>query len=299
MSDVTVLCVAPEGESGARARLAAEPGLSVVEGTSLAAARETVQDTDIDCLVTEYELPDGTGIDLIRYVRDRAEDTGCILFTDADRETVTEGVDVPLVAEYLNRGSPAAADRLAALVSVTARRRCQAAYPVPEDEADRLATLARLDLESPSLAAALDRVTELAAAHFGVDRAAVNVITESTQDVLSCEGADWSSIPREESICTYAILDEGVTVVEDTAVDARFADNETLADLDIRFYAGAPLRTEAGLSLGTLCVYDDAPRSFTDADRDYLRLLAAEAVGWFELHDRLARHEADDTVGGS
>lgn len=299
MSEVTILCVEPGDASDAvRARLADEPGLSVIDSSSLADAREAVQEVDVDCLVTEYELPDGTGIDLVRYVRDRAQDTGCILFTDTDRETITEGLDVPLVVEYLNREGPAAVDRLAALVSVTARRRTQTTYPLPTDESDRLAALARLDLEAPELQSALDRVTELAARYFGVERATVNVITESTQDVLACRGADWSSVPRDESICTYAILSEGVTVVEDVADDARFAGNETLAELDIEFYAGAPLRTADGLPLGTLCVYDDEPGSLTDAEADYLELLADEAVQWLELHDRLAGHAAEDATGG-
>jgi DNA-binding response OmpR family regulator len=300
MSEMTVLCVAPDGEQDeARARLASESGLSVVGSDSLAAAKGALHDADVDCLVTAYDLPDGTGIDLIRHVRNRAQDTGCILFTDADRATVTDGVETPLVADYLHRGSPAALDRLATLVTATARRRTQTPYPLPEAESRRLAALDRLDLEAESLRTALDRVTALTADRFDVDRAAVNVITESTQEVLAAQGADWSTIPRAESICTYAILDEGVTVIEDTAADPRFADNEALDELDIRFYAGAPLRTDAGLPIGTLCVYDATPREFDAAAREYLDLLADEAVQWLELHARLAGHERPDgTMGG-
>lgn len=293
MSEATVLCVDPDdGPDGPRARLAAEPGLSVVGSDSVAAAKEQLQETDVDCLVTEFDLPDGTGLDLVRYVRDQARDIGCILFTAADRATVTEGLETPLVVEYLHRESPAAADRLAALVAVTAQRRTGTAYPLPADESARLATLTGLDLDSERLAAALDRVTELAVRHFELDRASVNIVAESTQEVLACAGPDLPSMPREQSICTYSILDEGVTVIEDTAADPRFADNEALADYDIRFYAGAPLRTDEGLPIGTLCVYDDEPRTFSDADASYLQLLAASAVEWFEVYGRLAQHEA-------
>jgi DNA-binding response OmpR family regulator len=293
MSEATVLCVDPDDDPGGpRARLAAESELSVVWSDSVATARQQLQETDVDCLVTEYDLPDGTGIDLVRYVRDRAQDIGCILYTAADRETVTEGLETPLVVEYLHREGPAAADRLAALVTVTAQRRTQTAYPLPVDESARLATLTGLDLDSDALAAALDRVTELAVRHFDLDRASVNIVAESTQEVLACTGPDLPSMPREESICTYSILDEGVTVVEDTASDPRFADNETLAAHDIRFYAGAPLRTDAGLPVGTLCVYDAEPRTFSDEEAGYLQLLAASAVEWFEVYGRLSGHEA-------
>lgn len=297
MSESTVLCVGLDGQGPER--LATESGLSVAGTDSLAGAKEHLHGPGIDCLVTAYDLPDGTGIDLIRHVRNRAQDTGCILFTDADRATVTEGVETPLVADYLHRGSPAALDRLATLVSVTADRRTQTAYPLPEGESRRLAALDRLDLDSDSLRTALDRVAALTTEGFDVDRAAVNVITESTQEVLAARGADLSSIPREESVCTYAILDEAVTVIEDIAADPRFAGNETLDEMGIRFYAGAPLRTEEGLPIGTLCVYDEAPRSFDSDAAAYLDLLAEEAVQWLELHARLAGHErSDGTMGG-
>lgn len=293
MREATVLCVDPgDAPDEPWTRLAEEPGLSVVVRGSVAAAKEALQGADVDCLVTEYDLPDGTGLDLVRYVRDRAQDIGCILFTEADRATVTEGLAVPLVVEYLHRGSPAATERLTALVAVTARRRTGTAYPLPEDEPDRLDALAALDLDSEALAAALDRVTELAVRHFDLQRSSVNVIAESTQEVLACHGPALPSMPREASICTYSILDEGVTVVEDTAADPRFADNERLDEHDIRFYAGAPLRTDEGFPVGTLCVYDDAPRTFSAEEAAYLELLATAAIDWIEVYGRLSRHEA-------
>jgi GAF domain-containing protein len=42
----------------------------------------------------------------------------------------------------------------------------------------------------------------------------------------------------------------------------------------IRFYAGAPLRTAAGLILGSLCVIDTKPRTFSEEDRGKLQTMA-------------------------
>lgn len=290
MDDITVLCVTPETDDAPTSgRLADRPAVSVVERSSLSAAKDVLADGSVDCLVTAYDLPDGTGTDLIRLVREVDPDTGCILFTDADRERIAAGTDGPLVAEYVDREGPEAVDRLAALATMTARRRTQAAYPLPDEESERLAAVARLTFDSPSLDRAFDRVTTLAAEHFDVERSAVNVVDEHTQEVLACHGADWTTIPREETICTYTILDEGVTVVEDTAADPRFEANEALDDLDIRFYAGAPLATDDGLPIGTLCIYAEEPRELSDAEAEYLRLLADEAIHWIELHARLSR----------
>lgn len=298
MSELTVLHVAPRGDTDPAARrLADRQEVSVVEESSLAEAKEAVSDGAVDCLVTAYDLPDGTGIELIRYVRDTEPDTGCILFTDADRETIVDEADGRLVAEYVDRESSAAEDRLAELVSVTGRHRTQTSYPLPGDEADRLAALDRLEFDSPSLDRAFERVTDLAAEHFEVERAAVSVIAERTQEVLACRGADWTTIPREETICTYSILSDGVTVIEDTAADPRFEDSGSLEELDIRFYAGAPLTTD-GVPIGTFCIYDEEPRELPSGEERYLRLLADETMHWIELHSRLARRQGDDGPEG-
>lgn len=45
--------------------------------------------------------------------------------------------------------------------------------------------------------------------------------------------------------------------------DSRFADSPR-AQAGIRFYAGAPLVTQSGFGLGTLCVVDDKPRQLDD-----------------------------------
>lgn len=299
MSGTIVLFVTPEESTRPAPDLLVDSSeVAVVEESSLADAKETIESDQVDCLVTEYDLPDGTGIDLVRYVRDTAPDVGCILFTDTDRETVRDETDGRVVAEYVDKDAPDADERLAEIVLVTARRRTQTSYPLPDDEDERLAALERLDVGLPSLEAAFDRVTDLAAAHFDVDRAAVNVLTEHTQEVLVGRGVDWTTIPREDTICTYSILNDDVTVIEDTDTDPRFEGMDGLDDMRIRFYAGAPLTTDGGLSIGTLCLYDAEPRALSTEEVRVLELLADETMHWIDLHSRLPnRQESADTVG--
>ena len=52
-------------------------------------------------------------------------------------------------------------------------------------------------------------------------------------------------------------------VIEDVAKDPRFANNPFLIENGIRFYAGAPLRSSSGFAIGSLCVIDTKPRSFS------------------------------------
>jgi CheY-like chemotaxis protein len=285
MTGLTVLRADPdEAAPGPPFAAHIDGEVEVVRCGRLAEATEVLADTDVDCVVTEYDLPDGTGLELIRHVRDRAPDTACILFTDADPGAVGGGPTA--VTEYVAKGSPEAARRVAQLAGVAAERRTHTAYPLPETESDRLAALEQYDFDSAALRSALDRVTDLAARHFGVPIASVNVLTRDTQQFLACRGADWTETAREDAICTHAILSDGVTVIEDVAEDPRFADSDVLAEAGVRFYASAELTTEGDEPVGTLCVYDERPRTFTGEDEAHLELLAAEAMAWVEVHAR-------------
>jgi CheY-like chemotaxis protein len=68
-------------------------------------------------------------------------------------------------------------------------------------------------------------------------------------------------------------------VIPDTLQDPRFADNPQVTDdLHIRFYAGKPLLTTEGTTLGTLCIMDTQPRVMTTAEIAALAALG----GWAE-----------------
>lgn len=284
-SEPTVLVADPDGErreATAGAVRGALPGATVVEADSLAAAQEALAElaaegretARVDAAVTEYDLGDGTGLDLTAHLREVAPDAGCILYTaTADIDTASFEDAVP---EYVPRTGSGDTDQLAAALEAAVLDDSQTAYPLPEDEAGRLAALAAyVDGEGPGRAGdALDRVVDLAAAHFGVEVASINLIRETEQEFLTVRGDEWLPTPRDASICTYTILEDRTMAVEDTTEDPRFADNDDLREMGIRAYLGANLRTPAGHSIGSLCVYDDEPRSFSAADREYLATLA-------------------------
>jgi ActR/RegA family two-component response regulator len=284
-SDPTVLVADPDGTRRERtvgAVREALPGATVREAESLAAARAALGDPDgseeparVDAAVTEYDLGDGTGLELAEYLRTVAPDAGCILYTaTTDIDTAPAGEAVP---EYVPRtGTDADADQFAAALEAVIVDNSHTAYPLPEDEAGRLAALAAyVDGEAPDRAGdALDRVVDLAATHFGVEVASINLIREDQQDFLTIHGREWVPTPRDASICTYTILEDRTMAVEDTTEDPRFADNDDLREMGIHAYLGANLRTPAGHNIGSLCVYDDQPRSFSAADREYLATLA-------------------------
>jgi GAF domain-containing protein len=300
MIDPVVLVVDPDVEAreAAADRVRETTGFDVRTVETVAAAERTLDAHRVECVVTEYDLPGGTGFDLLDRVRETTPDAGCIVYTDRGRAELPTA-EAPRVAEFLSK-DVASLDRLATLVETTVSARSQTAYPLPDGEADRLAALESYDFDSERLRAALDRVAALAADHFGVPTATINILDRHTQRFVGCHGADWPPIRREASICAHAIVDETpVTVVEDTAADPRFRDNQTIVDLGIGFYAGADLTTDAGITLGTLCVYQEDPRTFDADDRRYLRLLADEATHLLEVHRDLGEAETRDGSAGA
>jgi DNA-binding NarL/FixJ family response regulator len=292
-----ILCVDPDGTARAETaeHLADElAGLDprIETAGSLAGARETADsfDAGVDCVVTEYALPDGTGAELIAEVRDRAPDAGCILFTAADPDSLDTSALAGSAIEYVGKESPLGDGRLARLVRTTVETRAQASYPLPQSEEERIAALRTYDLDDPGLQASLDRVTDLAVGHVGVDTASVNIISEHSQEFLACRGRSetWETMDRTDSICAFTILEDRVMTVEDVTDDPRFESrSETLRDLGIRSYMGANLTTPGGLVVGTLCVYDDEPRSFPEAEQQYLQTLAAVAMDLIDTYSRL------------
>ncbi|MEM7524734.1 MAG: MBL fold metallo-hydrolase [Pseudomonadota bacterium] len=132
---------------------------------------------------------------------------------------------------------------------------------LPEDEDDRLAALDHLAILDTEPEERFDRITRMTADAFDLPVALVTLIDRDRQWMKSCFGADTRETSREVAFCAHTILEDRIMVVPDTLLDPRFADNPMVAGGPrVRFYAGRPLRSPSGLTLGTLCLIDMRPR---------------------------------------
>jgi GAF domain-containing protein len=288
-----ILCVDPDETAGtATTEALTAAGFETTLTTSASEAREVLADGHRpDCLVTEYDLPDGTGLDVVAAARERVPDLPAVVFTDADLSTVAPA-ESDVIVEFLGKDTPDAREELAALVDHSVSFLSQTAYPLPDDEDARLAALDRYSDAPETLEASLDRLTELAVALFDVSSAGVGLVDAHHERFLSCHGASFDAVDREETVCTYAILDDDLTVIEDLDDDPRFTGQ---AAASLGFYAGAPLVTPDGQAIGTFCVHDAEPRGFSDRERDLLWTLADETMATLETHRRLAeQHDSGD-----
>jgi len=143
--------------------------------------------------------------------------------------------------------------------------------PTPPDEEARLAELRSLGVLDTAAEERFDRFTRLARRLFGVPIALVSLVDEDRQWFKSKQGLDVCETGRDVSFCGHAILGSEVLVIEDAREDERFADNPLVTgESNVVFYAGYPIVGPRGGHLGTLCLIDDRPRTFSDEDRQAL-----------------------------
>ena len=172
---------------------------------------------------------------------------------------------------------------------------------LPENEAERLNALRRYQILDTPPEPAFDRIAEMAANFFHVPMAGVSLVDEDRIWFKSRLGIETSQTARDAGLCSTAMLSQGVFHLRDAAHDERATAHSLVHDLGIRFYAGAPLRTEQGLNLGTVWVIDQKPRELASGEAEMLRALAALAMNQMELRlyaEKVARLErAERTVG--
>jgi signal transduction histidine kinase/CheY-like chemotaxis protein len=151
-------------------------------------------------------------------------------------------------------------------------------------ERRRLEALEAYDVLDTPREAAFDEVAQLAADLCGTPIGLVSLLAEDRQFFKAGIGVDIRETPIEDSFCAYAILEDDFLLVPDARADPRFSANRLVTgDMALRFYAGALLKTPAGLPIGTLCVLDREPRTLSEVQQRALRVLANQVMSQFEM----------------
>jgi PAS domain S-box-containing protein len=148
--------------------------------------------------------------------------------------------------------------------------------PTFDNEAQRLARLSGLCILDTLPQQAFDDISALAQSICGTPVALITLIDAHRQWFKSRIGVDVQETPRELAFCSHAILDpDNVMVVEDLSLDPRFSSNPLVTGPhEARFYAGAPIVTDDGFALGTVCVVDRKARTLEPSQVDALHRLS-------------------------
>ena len=166
-------------------------------------------------------------------------------------------------------------------------------HPLPAQETERLEKLRSYEILDSLPEETYQRITRLAARMLDMPVAVISLVEGDRQWFKAQVGGNRNEIPREQSFCAHAICQDGVFVIEDTTKDARFSQNPFVTDHpNIRFYAGAPLRTYDGLNMGTLAVLDNKPRTLSEDDKQNLTDFAAMVMDAMETRFIIDRANA-------
>jgi GAF domain-containing protein len=159
---------------------------------------------------------------------------------------------------------------------------------MPANEEGRVAALQKYAILDSEPEQAFDDLTLLASYICRTPIALISLIDESRQWFKSRVGITISETPRDIAFCSTAILSSEVMIVPDTLKDDRFRNHPlVVSEPNIRFYAGAPLITEEGFALGTLCVVDRIPREFSPEQREALKALSRMVLAQLEFRRNL------------
>jgi signal transduction histidine kinase len=163
-----------------------------------------------------------------------------------------------------------------------------------DDELRRLAAVARYDLIDGDVPGELLDICALAAQLVGVHTTAVNVLDDRHQHQVASYGLDPCICELTESMCYTTLLGGEGVILADASRDPRYARSPWVDGRlgSVRFYCSMILRTPEGEPVGTLCVFDEQPRTLTERQLSGLRTLARQVVDVLELRARSRQLES-------
>lgn len=152
-------------------------------------------------------------------------------------------------------------------------------------DAMRVADIERYDVLGHAPRTELLAIVELAAKVCSTPMATINLITDIEQHSVATYGFTAAVCSREDSMCDVVLDEDTPIVVADASLDPRFRDNPFVNGSlgNVRFYASHKLVTLSGVTIGTLCVFDEHPRDLDGSQVDALATLADRIVDVLEL----------------
>ncbi|MEP6893124.1 MAG: GAF domain-containing protein [Gaiellaceae bacterium] len=152
----------------------------------------------------------------------------------------------------------------------------EAATARPLNEQERLAAVRRYNVLDTPREGAFDRVAAVAARVFDVPISTVTIVDEDRIWFKATYGLEVTQIDRDPGLCASTVCQNGPWVVEDALRDPLALNNSLVrGELQLRYYAAAPIITSDGYRLGTVNVIDRKPRETSDSELATLQDLAA------------------------
>jgi len=130
----------------------------------------------------------------------------------------------------------------------------------------------------------LEEIAEAAARICNMPVALISLLDADTRHFRVRFGTTEIGAEREDVFCNHVITQNEVVIVPDVSKDERFIKQAPDGDsLSVAFYAGAPLITQDGLVLGSLCVIGHEPAGLSTQQVLMLATLCRQIIHILEF----------------
>lgn len=170
--------------------------------------------------------------------------------------------------------------------------------PAGVHEENRLQALRRTELLDSPPEPFFDLITRLAARALDVPVVLLSLVDAERQFFKSQHGlpspwAERRQTPLSHSFCQYVAVVGEALIVEDAREHPLVRDNLAITELGVIGYAGLPLTTADGFTLGSLCAIDGKPRRWSPRELETLQDFARQIMAEIELRARVKRLDQD------
>lgn len=173
--------------------------------------------------------------------------------------------------------------------------------PASVHDPARLAAVERSGLVDSEAEEPFDRLATMAALLLDSPMAFVTVVDHRRSWYKSAIGLPpgaCRSRPVEESFCQYVVGNGEPLLVDDARADPRTCANPAIESMGVAAWAGYPVHAPSGEVLGTLCVVDTSPHTWSARDSQVLEALSRAASSEIGLRsaldgERVARMDAE------
>ncbi|RZK81888.1 MAG: GAF domain-containing protein [Pedobacter sp.] len=147
---------------------------------------------------------------------------------------------------------------------------------IPFNEEERIENLKKYKILYTKSEPIFDQLAAIAATTLNAPLAMINFVDRAKVWTKANQNGDSGmEHDRQVSLCSLAILNDKVTVFEDLEKEfPRVVNPMTAGEYGFRFYAAAPIITNEGFNVGSVCVVDKTSRSFSEEDQRKLERVA-------------------------
>jgi GAF domain-containing protein len=166
---------------------------------------------------------------------------------------------------------------------------------LPDNEDERVKALHRYKLLRNLPENYFVHLAQIIAKTFNTPIALISLIDKEEVLFVGNSGmSETNTALRGVSLCSLAVLNTDVTIFEDSLKEPCLLANPlVVGEFGLRFYAGAPITTNDGYAIGTVCIVDKEPRSFTANEKEMLRDFAKTAMYEIEVRAKLLGGASD------